>query len=396
MWKWGGRHTYIGLEITDTWIQAVELDCTGTVPKLLRSAKLAVPEHTINEGHIVNRRQLVDKLKQLKMESGFKSKRVIFGVPSELVMIRHIPMPIAAPADMKKLVQFEVEHRTRLPFDKPEYDFITYLDKQENLHRPTELQQIMEEQIASTETIIQQSRLDGSANDSKRSWRPSTWRKKPTQPRMGEVLLVAAPSPDLTAYRDIFEECGFKPRRFVMKPLAIQHWLLHNKQLEGDGTFVVVGVHENHVDICLFHNGQIRQTRSMSIDIGYIGQSIQSNVSIPDGQLPPGELNQEVNLLSQYMESERFLQQASNDISLEIERFIDFYRYTMKTRQRPITAIYFYGDSEQFAALVPLLTERLNYEAHPVLTLDQVQSESTSDIGHYGVPVSLAWNGGVR
>lgn len=116
----------VGLEINDTWLQAAEIIDQPVGIEVIQAERAPLATGVVEEGRVLQPRLLTAAVTELWQQAGFQSREVYLGIPSSIVLIRHYQLPSADRLEIRKMLDMELQLRTRLPFSDPIYDFVIY------------------------------------------------------------------------------------------------------------------------------------------------------------------------------------------------------------------------------------------------------------------------------
>lgn len=375
----------VGLEINDTWLQAAEISEQPEGIEVIQAERAPLAPGIVEEGRVVQPGLLTAAVSELWRQAGFQSREVYFGIPSSIVLIRHYQLPSAERAELRKMLDMELQLRTRLPFSDPIYDFVIYAVEPSGAAD--------EEEAGNTIPLRHDAQEEAAAGSVREREDQGLWsrmgrrmrgalHREPVQGQSGarsNVLLAAVPGAEMIRYRDALEAASLQPRVFDINPLAVDRLLPRISLAEEACTYVTASIHARHTDIFLFHRGQLRLTRSLSIRSGSI--SSRQREASPSGGAWPGEKDWEA---------------VCEELALELERLVDFYRYSSPQDSEPIQFVFLCGDIDGLGQICPVLGRMLQMPAFVLEAADGLTTSLEAPLHPFAVPISLACGGGGR
>ncbi|WP_374020389.1 pilus assembly protein PilM [Paenibacillus thiaminolyticus] len=375
----------VGLEINDTWLQAAEIIEQPEGIEVIQVERAPLAPGIVEEGRVVQPGLLTAAVTELWQQTGFQSREVYLGIPSSIVLIRHYQLPSADRAELRKMLDMELQLRTRLPFSDPIYDFVIY---------PLEpIEAADEEEAVNTLPLYRDAQEEAAAGSVMEREEQGLWSRigrrvrgalnrepSPGQPgARSNILLAAVPGTEMIRYRDALEAASLLPRVFDIKPLAVDRLLPRISLAEAACTYVTASIHARHTDIFLFHRGQLRLTRSLSIKSDSITRK-QRGAS-PSGGSCSGE---------------KIWETVCEELALELERLVDFYRYSSPQDSEPIQFVFLCGDIDGLGHISPVLERMLQMPAFILEAADGITTSLEAPLYPFAVPISLACGGGGR
>lgn len=377
----------VGLEINDTWLQAAEIIEQPMEIQVVQVKRLPLGAGIVEEGRVVRPDLLTAALIDLWEKAGFQSREVYFGIPSAFVLIRHYQLPSVVKAELQKMIDMELELRTRLPFSDPIYDIVSYpqapLDRNEVEEElePEPVPAVNNANDEAAATIVTEWRMTTLWSRLRSGLRRPTHRDQPqvVSKARSDVLLVAVPQSEMIRYRDAMEAAKLVPRVFDIKPLAVHRLLPRLPEAHDARTYVMASIHARHTDIFLFHRGQLRLTRSLSINIS-------ASTSMSGSRVTP--------LSGATMNETEAYESVCDELAMELERLIEFYRYSSQQQSEPIQFVFICGDTDGLIEMYAVLERKLDMPLRQLADTDTITTELEKPLYPFAVPVSLACRGG--
>jgi type IV pilus assembly protein PilM len=264
----------------------------------------------------VNNSELVLQLKRA-MSSGegrrMKRGNAHLGVPTQLIVLRRISDLPDVPADeIRRILSFEINENIPLPFAEPVYDFVKVGAFRASADRSQP--QLLDEAAVSWQ--------NPGASDGKEDERGCEVILFATSRMLAEKLAKAARGAKLKPVSA--EIKGLSLMRFIH--YLCPEWL---KEFE-----IVLDMGEHSFDLHIYLNGMIVFSRNVAVNKwDYLKREARDQTDgFMDSSLPFAD------------EAEYFdLQRYAEDAAQEIERAVNFFRYSMNERERPVKRLVMVG-----------------------------------------------------
>jgi type IV pilus assembly protein PilM len=115
--------TRIGLDIGATAVRAAELSGSRDNGKLNRAAQVALEPGAVEHGEIRDPNAVVQALKELWKQGGFRSRQVYLGVGNQRVLVREIVLPWLPMKELRESLRYQVQDFIPIPVDEAVLDF---------------------------------------------------------------------------------------------------------------------------------------------------------------------------------------------------------------------------------------------------------------------------------
>lgn len=345
----------LGIEMTETKIKMIETAHTGNCGfSIEHFSEIGLPNGTIEDGKIVNALAITQALHTLLHRTDLRTKKVHFVLPSSLTMVRFIKLPDVRTKDLKRMIDFELKYNIPLPFDNPYYDFMKISGESASNVIP------LNKKTNGTDRTIGIREVAAAA-------------ESPQQPSAAcDVMIVAAPLEVIQEYAGLLANAGLKVQSIEIKPLSLFRVIERLRIVDPLSTFMMVDVNEAYTDVSIYYAGALRISRNI-------------HVKFPAG--PDAAYGTLADLE---------LANASQELAAEMNRLINFYRYTLNHRDHEIENILVSGDTPLITEIIASLRERLNYNVS-ILEANDIHSQSgafASRLATYAVPLGLSLRGG--
>jgi type IV pilus assembly protein PilM len=150
---------------------------------------------------------------------------------------------------------------------------------------------------------------------------------------------------------------------------------------DAQSTILFIDLNEHLADVSIFHNQQLKITRT--IPMNFVADS-KNSVSEEDKEM-----------FNEFMNQDSDFDNACKDLSFEVERLMNFYRYTLNNRDHEFSKVLISGDVLQLVEIANDLAKRLPCEIS-LMRSEHIQSAHPqfSDLfPSIAVPIGLALRG---
>jgi type IV pilus assembly protein PilM len=374
----------LGIEITDFCIKLVQLMSIRKQEMIVQKYVIErLPEQVVVDGRIKDPAHVTLILQNMLAKLEIKTKKVHLVLPSELIMVRFLKLPDIAHKDLTKLVDFEMKHNIHLPFDSPVYDFTKLNGNEDDFTKPVKTKDnqktniIKQVETAREETAVALSELDQLFADPKEV-------SQDIAMLQCDVMLVAAPKELITEYEEVLTAASLQPLSMEFKALSLFRVMEHSNMADTRSTVLIIDINDHLSDLSIFYNRQLKITRSIPLDF-----TLGTEISMAE---------EEQGLLHSYVDQDSDFINVCNDLGFEMERLINFYRYTLNNREHEITQILVAGDILRLQELSIILAERLHLDI-VLMKSDRIESTIPNFdkiFPSIAVPVGLALRGNKR
>lgn len=372
----------LGLEITDSCIKLAELHFASGKPLLVKYAMERLPPDTVVDGQIKNPLTLHRLLEQTVKLNDFGTKHVHLVIPSSFIMVRYLKFPNLPDKQLRKIIEFELQHSIHLPFDRPYFDFINMsagekiaanktIEQSSASGVPPEADQAWNEMAAAE---------DASHTYSASSFMPEATGEEQQEEPQADVILIAAPGDIVDDLTTLVRQCGLKPISAEIKALSFLRLIEASEPQLTERTILTVDLNEAAADISIFHEGQLKITRGVPVNFSPSSDSPEQQDALQYAPL---------------LESDAGFQNACTDLAHELERLMNFYRYTLNNRTHEFHHTVLTGDVERIEEVADYLADRL---AHTVMRprldwLDSPLPDKTRLFSQLAIPIGLGLRG---
>ncbi|MGM0652788.1 MAG: type IV pilus assembly protein PilM [Bacillota bacterium] len=236
----GGNKNAVGLEIDAGMARAVEAAGSADKPKLVNMSIGEIPEGAVEEGMIVEPREVGSALSKLWNKGSLKSRSVMLGISNQGVLVRYATIPKVPPDKLNNVIRFHAQEHLPIPLDSV----------------------VMDHQVIG-ETVDDEDKT------------------------MLEVLLVAARRDMLNGFLEALKLANLEPADIDVSTLSLLQTL---PPAALDRTVAVVNVANGLSNILVSDRGQARLARLVSVNLGDLaknsGYTLNNVLSINGGGSP--------------------------------------------------------------------------------------------------------------
>ena len=145
-----------------------------------------------------------------------------------------------------------------------------------------------------------------------------------------KVTIIAAPEEEIYKYANVFSDVNLKPIAVDMQSLGIYRYFLHQQQetIQNDKVFFLLEISLLSANISIFHNRLLEFHRYQSL-----------NLTIDNW-----EISEQTPYSYSFKESETYLHGLIENLMTEIERLMNFYRFSIHQGEKNVTDIILTGD----------------------------------------------------
>jgi Tfp pilus assembly PilM family ATPase len=390
--KWKPAFATLGLEITDRAVKLAEVAANKENEyRLTHYAIEPLSRKTVEDGRILDSHKVVSTLQTMLAKLNTRAKKVHLVLPSQLIMVRFLKLPDIPLNDLKKLIDFEVKNNIHLPFDQPYYDFLKMNGTQEKASRflkakpaktlPGEISsgKDLEEESSFLEAApaLQGSGLGGLNLFGREEQESPPPRQEKYQ---CDVMLVASPLDLIEEYAAVVQSAGLTALSIEFKALSLYRIIEKTDLIPAESTFVVVDINDYAVDLSIFHTGQLKITRNIPMNFQ------ESQVA---------EQQDQIGLLLQLSDPKSQLLDVVSELTSELERLMNFFRYSLNNRNQEFDHIVVSGDLETLPEIISILKDRFTQQIiamhTPAIQADVLEYERV--FPSIAVPIGLALRG---
>ncbi|MDD5794555.1 type IV pilus assembly protein PilM [Clostridium sp. HCP1S3_B4] len=325
----------VAFDIGTNTIKVVEGKYTKSRLQVYKMFEFATPEGTIDDGKIVNEKDLVNVIKAQLKKNQVKAKEATITTNSSTIISREVTIPVVADDEMETVIRYEVEQYLPIKLDD-------YIVQYVVLDRVTE--------------------SDG--------------------PKF-KVNVVAYPKITARSYYDLLVELDLTPFVLDVNYNALKKISDFTGLNSNAGTVAFVDMGATSFNVTIFKQGKFDFTRI----IKYGGDSIdyalsnKLNMSVKSTE---SEKIQKANLLNvgEYDELNITIKESVDEILGELERILQF--YNNQSVGNRIQKVMIYGGTSDIKGMQEYMEEKIGVKTEKVKRLNNVEfGQSASSIGKY-------------
>lgn len=277
---WGKK--VIGIELTDDQLKLVQISKKRRQSIVTHYAVENIPAGLIQNGMIQNVDKLRQILKTVKRQLKIGHRKINLAINSPNILLRPLQMPKVDKKLLAKAIEMEITNNIQLPFQQFTYDYALIPERETTSEFETE----------------------GSKQ---------------------ELMLVIASKEMLESYVALFKTVNFEVVNIDLAPISFLRILELEHKNSMEQLFIGINLHPHFAEISIFSDTVLRLSRNVSFNL-------QSYV-IAD-QLEHSIDNTETYNYEAY----------SSDLVREVERILNFFRYTLNHREQQLDKIVLTGN----------------------------------------------------
>ncbi|HEY4601065.1 MAG TPA: pilus assembly protein PilM [Cerasibacillus sp.] len=306
----------------------------------LKSIKLLeerpIPTGMIEHGKIIDEMAFFDWMKELIRELGLRHRRVRFYVPNSLVIMRHVEFPARLEGeDLRDYFYDQIGKTIHLPFQDALFD--VYVPEQIKAASDTE---------AETE-------------------------------QKNKGILFAAPEEEVNKFINLFSDVSLQPEAVDIQSLGVYRYYyhLHERKQNAVSLFFELNLTSHHLSIFHKHTPEFIRHQELDINPGHWKAEQTENESIQ----------------WTFKKDKEELLGVIEDQITELDRIMDFYRYSLYKGEKNIDEIIVYGDYPRIEQVANRVKEQ--YDIPVKLLTGDLSEHDMVDIRYIPV-LGLALKGG--
>ncbi|MEK8128604.1 pilus assembly protein PilM [Paenibacillus filicis] len=340
---------YLGIEITDSAVKLTELMIkSGASASVTSCIREPLPVDAVQDGKIMRPHELVRTLQTAKARLKKRTSRANISLPSQNVMVRFMKFPDIPVKELRQVIDFEIKHNIHLPFEDPVYDFVK-LNGHHNQRssvrlmkrNPPNIQQsaAIKEAAASSESLFGGKNSDPFADLDQTA--------DVVHEELCDVMLVAVPRPMVEQYVDLFKQAGIKIASIEIKAMSLFR-CLQSIDAQLKGTYLLIDINDTICDVNVFSDGQLKISRNVQVAFQEKEQAKEEHDD-PFSWLSGADSHGDSGFTN-----------ACSELAHELERLINFYKYTLNNRNEEFGALFIAGDVSRLDEISEYLQNRLS------------------------------------
>ena len=308
----------INLVIDDYALRMVEL--AGGDKKIRSLKEKLIPKGLLEHGRILDEMEFYHFMQETVQEWKIQRRNVRFYAPDSLIIMKKVEFPAdLEDEDITGHFYMELGRSLYLPFENPIFDIF-----------------------------------------------PLPLKDSAAETREG--LLFAAPEEEIRKISDILEDVSLNPIAVDLRPIGIYRYYYHQKPtLNPNDTYLFIELNLKSIHISIFSSHRPEFLRYSDLDV--------SDQDWKARFLEHGVIQWE------YIGDENRLKGLIDDQMIELERILNFYRFSIHKGKKEVTNIYLLGDFPDLDHVQEKMTETLSV---PVQLLD-----TNTYFGNEAVPRSF-------
>ncbi len=314
----------IGLDIGSSLIKIVEIDHSGSSPKIVHFGFTKLVPEAIVEGEIMDRDLVIEGIRECVEQSGIVGQDVVSAVSGRAVIVKKVVMDRMPPEDAQEAIFWEAEQHVPFDIDDVCLDF-----------------QILRDDIGANQM---------------------------------EVLLVAAKKDMVNLHASLIRDSGLSPAIIDVDSFAVQNCFEINRAgLEEEEQKVIglLNVGSDVTNINIIQANSPHFTRDISVGSNNFIAALQKELGVDydEGQtIVNGELGDQSE-----SKVRSIIKKSAEDLSLGIERSVSFLKAAGDAEQ--IDEIVLSGGGARIPFLKEILSEKHGAELSVHNPLEGVEYE---------------------
>jgi type IV pilus assembly protein PilM len=391
---WISGSASLGIEISDFSIKMTKvLFQNKKKPTIQTFLTEELPPHVVEEGRIIEPLKVIQTLQKMLDRLDSIPKHIHIVIPSQLVMVRFLKLPDIPLKDLSKLVDFEIKHNIHLPFETPLYDYVKLngsesKPKTKNLKTSKKLPLPYSKEAMLQAAAAEESPLSFESNNNLFGELEAD-KDETREALQCDVMLVAAPKELIEEYKVILGASGAKLASIEIKAFSLYRLLQSTALMDTMETFLVVDINASASDLSIFQGDQLKITRSVPLNF-------HPNPTPHPVQQTTSSLDQLfAEFTDQNTDADSEFRNACNDLAHELERLMNFYRYTLNNRNQEFDVVIVSGDASRLSEIIESLQNRLTLPVH-MLTAGQLYNYNQGFLDNFpalAVSLGLALRG---
>lgn len=320
-----GKKRTISLIIKDHVIRMAETKNVSEI-QVQKCEERFLPAGIIKEGKILDDETLITILEECVTDWKLKNRTVSFLVPDQYIVLRKQSIPVDVKEDeIRGYLYMELGSSIHLPFEDPVFDY----------------------------HLLQT---------------PETSQK--------EILLFAAPEEIVKDYTNVLEKAKLKPIAADVSALALYRLYDKLDLNKNDENLLMIQFDLTAVSVSVFENDQPIFIRHLLMDIEQANWEYQK--AEHRGKKVPV-----------YSGNFTDISQSFKDILAEIEKVMNFYRYSLNQGKQQVTKILLDGDHPMLEDMIVEIKDRLDAPVLRLMNHHLQTTEETADLSSFHLNIGL-------
>lgn len=337
------------MDLTDFSVKIFELEKNGKLDSIRSFSSKEIPPGLVENGIILNKEKVGEIIKEAINAAGPKkinTKKVICSIPESKVFLRTISIPAVSEEEAVEAIKWEVEASIPLSVDQVYYDW-QFLDKE-----------------------------NGKQN----------------------VLTVAVSREIADSLIDLLEGCGLVVYGLEMESIPSVRSLI-SAEAKKEDVFLIVDIGAEKTSFIITKKNIPYFTSSIPFSSSGITDVISSQMNVSHDEAEKIKLAQGIEHALENNAIFNMMRPFLENLSVEIEKTIDFYKTMSKEKREDINKIIISGGGANLKGLIPYFSTRLSREVvfgSPWVNLNlgkNLPPISRNDSARYATAVGLAMRG---
>ncbi len=296
---------HIGLDFGNHSVKAVQLkNIESETPELVAFSSQPTPIGVINSEDEEHKKQLVQALKTLHSDGGFRTKNVVAALPEFSIFTRFLEFPGVKEDELEEAIHWQAKQVVPIPIEE-----------------------------------IQMSWIVLGRDESKNSYR---------------ILLVAAPKKLIELYLGVIERAGLEPVAIETEAIASGRAIYKSAKVQ-DAVMLDFG--SQSTDMGIMTNGELVFSQSISVGSDSLTQAIASDFSFEYEQAEEYKRNYGIDPNQLEGKIYQSLKPIVDSIIAEVRRGVEFYK--TRTMMGSPSQYLLIGDGALLPGLVVYLSQEL-------------------------------------
>jgi type IV pilus assembly protein PilM len=300
-----------GLDLSDLSVKVIKVEKDGEYERVLSFSSVPIATGAISEGEIVRKDDVVDAIKKAVKAAGpqrIKTKKVICSLPETKAFLRIISIPEMNIDEVHEAVKWEMEANIPLPLDQVYYDW-----------------QILEESLTGEKNKL-------------------------------NLIVVAIAKVTVDNTIDVLKKAGLDPVGLEIESIAQARSLLDKK--DDKSTTLIVDIGDRRTSFLIAKGGVPVFTSSIPLSGQSLTDVISKGMNVSFDEAEKIKITQGIG--SDYKSDAlfRFVQPVLENLSLEMERSMDFYLSGLGYT-KTIDKILLCGGGANTKGMLPYLSKKM-------------------------------------
>jgi len=305
------ENKYFGIDISDLSVKVFQLEKKGNVDKIRSFGVENLSKGCVTDGRIIDKDKLIKVIKKTIQRAGpqkINTKKVICSIPESKSFLRIITLPLINKKEAHESIKWEIESNIPLSVENVYFDW-QFLDQK-----------------------------NGKQN----------------------VLAVAVAKEVVDDLMEVLEKSGLSVYGIEMETIAMVRSLITVKAKK-DESFLLIDLGEEKTSFIITESNIPYFTSSIPFSSAGLTDTISKALKISKAEAEKLKLTKGIEYSNKNQDIFNVVKALLENLSIEIEKTIDFYQNMSKT-SRKIEKVIISGGGANLKGLIPYLTTRLARE----------------------------------